>query len=437
MRDLEEKLRILGAAARYDASCSSGGSHRAISGARRGSCRLPGICHSWSDDGRCVSLLKILLTNQCVYDCAYCANRSSREVPRESFTSDEVADLTVNFYRRNYVEGLFLSSSVKRSPDHTMEQLLLTVKKLREEYGFKGYIHVKAIPGSDHDLIREACRYADRISVNIELPTEKSLRLLAPQKSKEDILGPMGRIHSDITANREERRKFVNAPSYAPAGQTTQLIVGATPENDLQIISLAEDLYNKYRLKRIYYSAFIPVSPDPRLPQLASPPLLREHRLYQADWLLRYYGFSSRELLDDCQPNLDEDMDPKSSWALRNLHFFPVEINIADYETLLRVPGIGVKSARRIVHARKFHSLGFEDLQKIGVVLKRAKYFITCRGRYFHRSEMDGDLIREKIRCESPAGFRERSTTGQLSLFEHLSADEPHNKVPSSITGEL
>lgn len=435
--DVEEKLRILGAAARYDVSCSSSGVRRPGRKGKLGDTASYGVCHSWSDDGRCISLLKILLSNRCVYDCAYCANRSSAERPRASFSPQEVADLTIDFYRRNYIEGLFLSSAVWVSPDYTMERLLRTVRMLRLERGFRGYIHLKAIPGADPQLIRQAGVYADRMSVNIELPSERSLRLLCPQKNREDILGPMGEMTSGITSYREERKRFRKAPPFVPAGQSTQLIVGASPETDLHIVGLAEGLYHRYGLKRVYYSAFVPVSDDSRLPALARPPLLREHRLYQADWLLRHYHFTSREILDEGNPQLDEELDPKSSWALRHPQFFPVEINRADYEALLRVPGLGVKSAGRILRARKVHSLDFEDLKKIGVVLKRARYFITCGGRYYAGSKADPEIIRHNIRTVYEPSQRASSRDRQLSLF---SADAPPRKVEdalSSASGEL
>jgi putative DNA modification/repair radical SAM protein len=435
--DIEEKLRILGAAARYDVSCSSSGIRRPGRKGKLGDSTSFGVCHSWSDDGRCISLFKILFSNRCIYDCAYCANRSSALRPRASFTPQELVELTMNFYRRNYIEGLFLSSAVWVSPDHTMERLLLTAKKLRMEEGFNGYIHMKAIPGASPELIRKAGIYADRMSVNIELPTEKSLRLLAPEKRKEDILGPMGDLTENIRANKQERKHFKKAPAFVPAGQSTQLIVGATPEEDLRIVRLAEGLYRRYGLKRVYYSAFMPVSEDPRLPRLEKPPLLREHRLYQADWLLRHYHFDSGEILDESNPQLDEELDPKSGWALRNLHFFPVEINKADYETLLRVPGLGVRSAKRIVMARRVHSLDFDDLKKIGVVLKRARYFITCRGRYYAGSHAGEEAIRNNIRTF----FRPRGAGNgggsQLSLFAGQGELTGVGDAVSSASGEL
>ncbi|MFW6381623.1 MAG: putative DNA modification/repair radical SAM protein, partial [Bacillota bacterium] len=368
---MREKLRILTEAAKYDVSCSSSGSRRKNSGGL-GNSAVGGICHSWSDDGRCISLLKILFTNRCIYDCSYCVNRASNDIPRASFTPDEVVKLTVNFYRRNYIEGLFLSSAVEEGPDYTMERLLKTVSSLRDDYNFNGYIHLKAIPGADYTLIHRAGKYADRMSVNIELPSEASLNRLAPQKRKRDILDPMKRLGSGIQENREDRKKYKNTPSFVPAGQSTQLIVGASPESDYQILRLSEGLYQNFNLKRVYYSAFMPVTSDQKLPVVDKPPLLREHRLYQADWLLRFYKFEADELLSADNPNFDVDLDPKANWALNNIDKFPLEVNRAPYELLLRVPGIGPKSCRRIVTARQQGAVGFEDLKKFGTVLKRA-----------------------------------------------------------------
>jgi len=431
--DIEEKLRVLSAAARYDASCHSGGSRPR--GRGRPGPALPGVCHSWSDDGRCVSLLKVLYTNACIYDCAYCANRASARRPRLSFTPRELADLTVGFYLRNYVEGLFLSSAVRISPDHTMQEMVKVLKLLRLERGFPGYIHVKAIPGADPALLREAALLADRVSVNIELPSEESLRRLAPQKDRPSILGPMEELAEGIAANREERKRSRRASPFAPAGQSTQLIVGASPESDLRIIRLAAGLYRRYDLKRVYYSAFVPVSQDPRLPRLPEPPLLREHRLYQADWLMRFYSFQPEEILDEGHPFLDEELDPKSSWALRNLDFFPVEVNQADYHALLRVPGIGVRSARRILGARRSHSLDFEDLRRMGVVMKRARHFVTCRGRWLQAAAADPESIRRSIRT----AFRdpEERAARQLALPIGLADPPVALDVGTGLSGEL
>jgi putative DNA modification/repair radical SAM protein len=380
---LEEKLRILSAAAKYDASCASSASRRANVRGGLGNAASSGICHSWSDDGRCISLLKILFTNHCIHDCAYCANRAGNSIRRATFTPDEVVRVTLDFYRRNYIEGLFLSSGVLRSADYTMEQLIAVMEKLRRDHRFSGYIHVKAIPGASPDLVRRAGLLADRLSVNIELPTEQSLRALCPGKRKDDILVPMACIAESIAENRAERRRSRRVPLFVPAGQSTQLIVGATPESDAQILRLAQALYRRYRLKRVYYSAYMPVNADARLPAPeAGPDLLREHRLYQADWLVRYYGFEAEELLDESGGFLAREFDPKTAWALRHIERFPVDVNAAERETLLRVPGIGLTSAARILASRHFAPLREEDLPKLGVVVKRARFFITCSGRY-------------------------------------------------------
>jgi putative DNA modification/repair radical SAM protein len=395
--DIEEKLRILSGAARYDASCASSGCGREGPSRRIGNTSRAGICHSWSDDGRCISLLKILLSNDCRYDCAYCVNRSSNPVPRASFTAREVVDLTLEFYRRNYIEGLFLSSAVLQSPDHTMEAMVRVVEILRREELFGGYIHLKVIPGCSSELVRRAGLHADRISVNIELPSHASLQRLAPQKHKQAILEPMALIGREIQTSLTERRTSRKAPRFAPAGQSTQMIIGASPETDLQILRLSQGLYRTMNLKRVYYSAFVPVNDDNRLPVLAIPPLMREHRLYQADWLLRFYGFSAEEILSDDAPNLDEAFDPKTAWALRHPEFFPVEINRAEYAALLRVPGIGVTSAKRIMAARRFCPVTPEGLKRIGVVMKRARYFITCSGRPFEKPDRPPVMLRERL----------------------------------------
>ena len=374
-----EKLNILAGAAKYDVSCASSGSDRSNNGKNIGITVGCGICHSFTEDGRCISLLKLLLTNNCIYDCAYCINRKSNDIKRATFTVKEVAELTINFYRRNYIEGLFLSSGVIKNPDYTMERLAEIARDLRETYRFNGYIHLKSIPGADPELVKKAGRYADRLSVNIEIPTEKNLKLLAPEKDFISVFKPMDLIKENITISKEERKKFRKAPSFAPAGQSTQLIIGATPDNDMQILKLASGLYNNQKLKRVYYSGYIPVPVmDSRLPAIIQPPLVREHRLYQADWLMRFYHFNVDEIVDNDNSDLDLEIDPKLSYALRNTWMFPVDINKADYETILRVPGIGVKSAMMIVRARRFGKLTSENLKKFGVVLKRAKYFITC-----------------------------------------------------------
>ena len=409
--ELEEKVKILSASAKYDVSCASSGSSRKNTKNGIGNASLGGICHSWTSDGRCISLLKVLFSNSCIYDCAYCINKKSNDIPRATFKIDELISLTLNFYKRNYIEGLFLSSAIFGSPNITMKMLYLTAKKLREEYNFNGYIHLKAIPGADLELIRKAGFYADRMSVNIELPSERSLKLLAPDKSKKDIITPMNYIGTNILALKEDKKKYRHAPNFIPAGQSTQLIVGATPESDLKILTLSEALYKKFHLKRVYYSAFQLVNDDDRLPKIKNPPLLREHRLYQADWLIRYYGFSSHEILNKESPFLDDTLDPKTAWALRNFHLFPIEINKAPYELLLRIPGVGVKSAKRIMFSRKLAPLTFEDLKKIGVVLKRAKYFITCNGKYYSRVYSDPQALRLVLISEKDKNFF------QLPLF--------------------
>lgn len=413
--DVIDKLKVLADAAKYDVSCSSSGSNRGNKKGGLGNTSPAGICHSWTDDGRCISLLKILMTNYCIYDCTYCVNRSSNDLPRAAFTPDEIVDITINFYKRNYIEGLFLSSAVYKSPDYTMEMIYQVVKRLREVENFNGYIHIKAIPGADSKIVERVGLLVDRISVNIELPTEESLKLLAPQKTTEKILKPMEQIKTSIIKSQEDRKKFRFSPKFVPAGQTTQLIIGATPDSDLRILRLSEGLYKGYNLKRVYYSAFVPVSNSPKLPSIKSPPLVRENRLYQADWLLRFYGFEARELLDESRPDFDLALDPKCDWALRNIHLFPIEINKADYNMLLRVPGIGVKSALRIVQARKFSSLDFEDLRKLGIVLKRAQYFITCKGKHYGLKSMNQEAIRSRIIDRVDVN----SDSVQLSLFDN------------------
>lgn len=408
--DIMKKLSILADAAKYDVSCSSSGSSRRKRQGSVGSAAVSGICHSWSDDGRCISLLKILYSNYCVYDCIYCVNRSSNDIIRAAFTPREIADLTLNFYRRNYIEGLFLSSAILKNPDYTMEKLLRTIKILRQEYFYDGYIHLKAIPGADAKLILKAGKLVDRMSVNIELPSNKGLERLAPQKKKEDILRPMNLISSQIAETKEYRKKRFKLPQFVPAGQSTQLIVGATADPDYQVLRLSESLYQKFALKRVYYSAYVPINHNPQLPALAHPPLLREHRLYQADWLLRFYGFSAKELLDEKNPSFDLALDPKVDWALRNLHLFPMEINRVQYELLLRIPGIGVKSAQAIICARQESMLDFDDLKKIGLVMKRAVYFITCKGKYYGGLVFREDFMRKRLE-------NRQIKAEQLSLF--------------------
>lgn len=418
-----DKLGILTDAAKYDVACTSSGNERKGDGTGMGNTIKAGICHSFSGDGRCISLLKILFTNECIYDCKYCVNRCSNDVPRASFTPDEVCRLTIEFYRRNYIEGLFLSSGILYSPDYTMELLYQTLYKLRREYNFQGYIHVKAIPGANQELVRMTGFLADRMSINLELPTAEGLKKLAPNKHRKNILTPMRLIQNGIAVNKNEVAVYRHAPVFVPAGQSTQMIIGATPENDYQIMSVAQNLYDKFSLKRVFYSAFVQVNEDKELPALpGGPPLLREHRLYQADWLLRFYGFHADELLDEKRPNFNVLLDPKEDWALRHLEFFPVEINRADYQVLLRVPGIGVKSAQRIVKARRNGSLRFEDLKRIGVVLKRALYFITCSGHMMYKTKIEEDYItrnllavKEKLPAEVGS-----MTYRQLSLFDDV-----------------
>lgn len=419
-----EKLQILTDAAKYDVACTSSGVERKGDGTGIGNCSKAGICHSFSADGRCISLLKILFTNECIYDCKYCVNRSSNDVIRTSFTPDEICTLMMEFYRRNYIEGLFLSSGILKNPNYTMELIYAALYKLRHVCNFQGYIHVKAIPGADPILIQKVGFLADRMSVNLELPTAESLRLLAPHKSRKNILAPMRLVQEKSKENRQELTLYKSAPRFVPAGQSTQMIIGASPETDYQILRVAESLYQKFGLKRVFYSAFVAVNEDKALPARTSdgPPFLREHRLYQADWLLRYYKFEANELLNEKNPNFNIFLDPKCNWALNHLEYFPVEVNRASYDVLLRVPGIGYKSAGRIVKARRFGSLGFEDLRKMGVVLKRALYFITCSGKMMYKTKIEEDyitrnLLNTKERLpDSVAGMNYQ----QLSLFDDV-----------------
>lgn len=380
--EVMEKLKILTEAAKYDVACTSSGTDRSGKKGHLGNAVSAGICHSFSADGRCISLLKILMTNHCVYDCKYCLNRVSRDTNRVAFTPEELAELTMNFYRRNYIEGLFLSSGVWKNPDYTTERMIKILEILRHTFRFNGYIHVKAIPGADVLLLDRLGLLTDRMSVNIEIPTESGLLALAPQKNAEKILSPMKKIADGISENRSDLTVFHHAPRFVPAGQSTQMIIGATPETDHEVLALSEGLYKKYNLKRVFFSAYTPVVSDPSLPALLSaPPLLREHRLYQADWLMRFYGFSAGEIVDRNHPNMNLAVDPKASWALRNMNHFPIEVNRASYEMLLRVPGIGMIGAKKIIQARKASSLDFEGLKKIGIVLKRARFFILCNGK--------------------------------------------------------
>ena len=418
--DVLEKLTILTDAAKYDAACTSSGGNRAAKKGYIGntSTSVAGCCHTFSADGRCVSLLKVLLTNRCVYDCKYCVNRRSNDTRRAAFTPEELADLTISFYRRNYIEGLFLSSGVFRSPDYPTELMIRTLRLLRETYRFNGYIHAKAIPGTAPELVEQLGLLADRLSVNIELPSEAGLKTLAPDKTKSAILTPMRQIQARNFQNKEELIKYRHAPKFAPAGQSTQLIVGATPDSDFHILRLTQGLYDRYHLKRVFYSAYVPVMEHALLPAKdVKPPLLREHRLYQADWLLRFYGFRAEELLDEQHRDFDTRVDPKCSWALAHLEFFPVEVNTADYETLLRIPGVGVTSAKRILSARRAGRLRIDDLPKLGVVMKRAQYFLTASGKIPDGLRFTPDsLLRSLIAAERPQLPQQEMV--QLSLFD-------------------
>ena len=416
-----DKLKILSDAAKYDVSCSSSGVSRKGNGRDMGNCISAGICHSFAADGRCISLLKILLSNECIYHCKYCLNRRSNDVPRATFTPDEVCELTMNFYRRNYIEGLFLSSGITGTPNQTMEMIWQVVYKLRNVYHFRGYIHVKGIPGADPVLIQKTGYLADRMSVNLELPTADGLKKLAPNKHRKNILTPMRQIQQGIRQGRNEVAIYRHAPDFVPAGQSTQMIVGATPESDYQIMAVAQGLYDNFELKRVFYSAYVSINEDKELPSLhTGTPLLREHRLYQADWLMRFYQFRAEELLNEKRPNFNILLDPKCDWALQHLEQFPVEINRADYHTLLRVPGIGVNSARRICGARKTARLGFEDLKKMGVVLKRALYFITCSGKMMYPTKLEEDYItRNLLSIHEKLPFDQSGITyKQLSLLD-------------------
>lgn len=422
--DVFDKLKILTDAAKYDVACTSSGVNKKAAAGGIGNAAASGICHSFSGDGRCISLLKVLMTNVCAYDCKYCVNRKSNDTPRASFTPRELAELTINFYRRNYIEGLFLSSGVLKNPDYTTEQMIEALRILREEYRFFGYIHAKAIPGTDSGLIAQLGMLTDRMSVNIELPSQSSLQMLAPDKSKHSILAPMKYIQNRIQENSTDIIKYRHAPKFVPAGQSTQMIIGATPDTDFQILNLTEGLYKKYKLKRVFFSAYMPVAENDLLPTLdTTPPLWREHRLYQADWLLRFYGFTANELLDEHHQSFNPYLDPKCNWALHHMDFFPMNVNRASYTDLLRVPGIGVNSARRIVIARRTATLQFNDLKKLGVVLKRAQYFINCGGKVIGSLKISQDKVLRSLMSEKTLGmyhqsFPLQSQAEQLSLFE-------------------
>ncbi len=413
---ITEKLNILADAAKYDVSCASSGSNRKNKDKGLGNASN-GICHSYTEDGRCVSLLKILLTNHCIFDCAYCVSRKTNDIKRAAFTVQEVVDLTINFYRRNYIEGLFLSSGIFKNADYTMERLVQVAKKLRQEHNFNGYIHLKSIPGASDELMREAGLYADRLSVNLEMPTEEGLKLLAPDKNRQDMINPMNFLKKEIIQRTEEKKQFKKAPLFAPAGQSTQVIIGASPENDQQILQTANHFYKNFNLKRVYYSGYVPVLADKRLPGLnTAVPMIRENRLYQADWLMRYYGFNVNEIVNHTQPLLDLDIDPKLGWAIRNMQAFPIDINTADLQMILRVPGIGVLSAQKIVSARKFAKLNWDQLKKIGVSINKAKYFIICKSNEFVRRDLTGSNIKQFILAESKSKYLKNNNT-QLSIF--------------------
>lgn len=438
--ELLDKLQILADSAKYDVACTSSGSNRSAVHGMLGATCLPGLCHSFSADGRCVSLLKVLQTNVCVYDCQYCVNRCSNDVPRASFTPEELAGLTMEFYRRNYIEGLFLSSGVAGSPDRATEQMCRTLELLRHHHGFNGYIHAKAIPGASPEWIDKLGRLSDRLSVNIELPSEKSLTRLAPDKKKAAILRPMSAIRDGITQSREELAVYRHAAPFAPAGQSTQMIVGASGETDFQIMRLSESLYKNYRLKRVFFSAYIPVGNGALIPADQPPPLLREHRLYQTDWLLRFYGFSVSELLDEQHPSLDPLLDPKCQWALRHLEQFPVEINRAPREMLLRVPGIGVRSAGRILSARRAGRLRLEDLKKLGVVTKRAAFFVTCNGKMQEGIVFDPMAIYRHLTASAalhPDRLPPDPTIQQLSWFDTPALLPQRKDVVQCLSGQL
>lgn len=435
--ELMDKLEILSDAAKYDAACTSSGVSREAQPGSIGSCSLGGICHSFAADGRCISLLKVLMTNSCVYDCKYCVNRRSNDVRRAVFTPRELAKLTIQFYRRNYIEGLFLSSGILKNPSYTCEQMIKTLELLRNDYHFNGYIHAKAIPGADDALIQRLGLLADRMSVNIELPSQQSLSLLAPDKSKTDILRPMGLITQKIAENTTDIVHYRNTPKFAPAGQSTQMIIGATPDTDFKILNLTQALYKKYGLKRVFYSAYMPVQSDSLLPAIdTKPPLLREHRLYQADWLLRFYGFDASELLDEQHQSFNPLVDPKCNWAINHMEQFPVEVNKAPYEMLLRVPGIGVKSAQRILQARRTGPISFDGLKRIGVVLRRAQYFLLCQGKMAEGLRVTPESVLRALisKQDYEAALHVQEQPQQLSLFDQ---DPTKEDLTKCLTGQI
>lgn len=414
---IKEKLNILADAAKYDVSCSSSGSDRTNTNKGLGNAAPMGICHSYTEDGRCISLLKILLTNHCIFDCAYCVTRKSNDIKRAAFKIQEVVDLTINFYRRNYIEGLFLSSGIFKSPDYTMERLVAVAKKLRLDKNYNGYIHLKSIPGASDELMYEAGLYADRLSVNIEVPTISGLKLLAPDKKHEDFTKPMRKVQHEIVRYKAEKRIIKSTPKFAPAGQSTQMIIGATGETDKDIMYSAHHYYTQYQMRRVYYSGYVPVAEDSRLPAIGSQvPMLRENRLYQTDWLLRFYGFGVQEILNNEHPNLDMDVDPKLGWALRNLHLFPIDVNRADKGMLARIPGVGMLSVGKILNARRFRKLNWGHLKKIGIALNRAKYFIICDSNQWENHELEPQKIKGMILKNSVGKFR-KNYSSQLQLF--------------------
>ena len=414
-KSIEEKLRILSDAAKYDVSCSSSGSSRKNTNNGLGNAAINGICHSWSADGRCISLLKILMTNYCIYNCKYCVNRKDNDIERAILSPDEIVKLTINFYRRNYIEGLFLSSGIIRSADYTMELMIAVAKKLRLEEKFNGYIHMKVIPGASRQLINEIGLYVDRVSVNIEFAENTALKLLAPDKKATDISTSMGLIRKNMIENAEDKKIFKSTPSFIPAGQTTQMIIGASGESDYAILARSENLYKNFDLKRVYYSGYVPVNKSGILVSTEQAvPMIREHRLYQADWLLRFYDFKADEILDEKDPFVDPLLDPKTNWAIKNSHFFPIEINKASYKDLLRVPGIGVTSAKRIVMTRKYSTIRYEHLKKLGIVIKRAKYFIVVNGEFLGFKKENPELLRNTLM------EKEKMVTEQLRLFNGL-----------------
>lgn len=410
-----EKLSILADAAKYDVSCASSGSNRKNENKGLGTTGM-GICHAYTEDGRCVSLLKILLTNHCIYDCAYCVSRKSNDIKRAAFTVQEVVDLTINFYRRNYIEGLFLSSGIFSNADYTMERLVLIAKKLRTEHRFNGYIHLKTIPGASDELMHEAGLYADRLSVNVEMPTEQSLAIMAPDKKREDMIKPMKYLKNAIIQNRDEKKVLKKTPLFVPAGQSTQMVIGATPESDLQILWMADRFYKKMYLKRVYYSGYVPISNDNRLPAIGTPvPMIRENRLYQADWLMRFYNFTADEIVTPEDPLLDMQVDPKLNWALRNLQLFPLDINTVDFNLLIRAPGIGIQSAHKIISARKFCKLGWDHLRKLGVAVNRARFFVIAH-MDFERKDWQSHQIRHLILAGGDSKYQS-NFSAQLKLF--------------------